>query len=109
VVGAAQPALFVAPKKERGKTVGARLRHQAHLPRGVTKGEEVLTQEPHAQGRSFGMGKFGGQQGRHPILPQEVAHQGPGPDACQEIVLFLAQHAASGVLSLQSATRDIPN
>src|SRR5581483_11425944 len=58
----------------------------------IPEGDEVLAQELHALGRAVVVRQLGAHQGRDPVLPHEVTHDGAGTNATKQLVLFSAQH-----------------
>jgi hypothetical protein len=56
------------------------------------KRDEALTEQTHAQRRSFGLGQLARERGGNPILPHEVAHWRSRSDAAEQLVVISAQH-----------------
>ncbi len=92
MVDAAQPVLLVAAEEERCPAVGAVGAEQAHAAGGVAEGDEVLPEESDPQRVPVRVGQLGGEQGRDPVLAQQVAHRGARANTGQQLILFL-QHA----------------
>src|SRR5580704_8103274 len=92
VIDAAQPALLVAPEKQRHPPVRTELVDQADAALAVAERHEVLTQQPDPHGRAVGLGDLACQAGRDPIPPHRVAHRAALPDAGDQFVFLGWQH-----------------
>ena len=95
VVDAAEGGVLVAAVVQRRAAVRAVLLHQADAPGGVAEGDQVLAQQPDPGGRAARLGDLGRQAGRRPVPAQQLAHQRPGPDTGQDLVVFRLKHAGA--------------
>jgi len=75
--------------------VRAVLLHQPDPPGGVAERDQVLAQQPDPGRRAARVGDLGGQAGRRPVPAQQLAHQRPGPDPGQDLVVFRLKHAGA--------------
>ena len=94
VIEAAQPALFVAPQRERCTSMRAMLVEHADPALGIAKRYEVLAEEPHTDGRSIAQRDLLGQTRRDPVTTHQAPHRGVAFDAAEQLVVFGAEHAS---------------
>src|SRR5580700_9867361 len=78
VIDATQPALLVAPEKQRGATMWTIFAEELDPAVAVTERDEVLAQQPDAHRRAIGLGDLAHQESRDPIAPHRLAHRRPG-------------------------------
>ena len=88
VVDAAQAMLFVAPEEQRCAPVRAVQAQDARAAGAVAESDEVLAEDSEASGRTIGCGQFGGEQRRHPVLPEELAHGRARANLREQLVVF---------------------
>jgi hypothetical protein len=72
--------------------VGAELVDQAVAAIGVAEGEQALGHELDADRRAVVLRQLPGEQRRHPVLAEQVAHRRGGAGLGEKIVDILAQH-----------------
>jgi hypothetical protein len=89
VINATQPALLVAPKKQRGAAMWTKFVEEPNPAVAVAERDEILAQQPDAHWRAVGLGDLARQQRRDPIATHRLAHRCPGAGAGQKLV-FLA-------------------
>ena len=92
VIDAAQPAFLVTAEIEAGEAVRTQLIQQADAALAVPEGHQILAQKADAGGRAIRAGDFAGEQRRHPIAPQRVAHRRAWSDPGDDFVFFFRQH-----------------
>ena len=95
VVHAAESALFVASQEQGGQPVGAGLVQQPDTALGISKGHQVLAQQPYPDGRTVRRGQFGGQQGRNPVAAHHLAHRGALGGASERFIFNVGEHGLS--------------
>ena len=93
VIGAAQAALLVAAEPQRDAAMGAELVDQAVAAAAVAERDQPLGQQLHPHRRAVVLGQLLGQQRRHPVAAEQLAHRRPRTGLGDEIVLFLPEHS----------------
>ncbi len=92
VIDAAQAALLVA-REEQGRAAMAAIGvEQSDAARAVAEGDEVLAQEPHADGRAVALRQLARERRGLPIAPEQLARRRAGRDPDQAFVLLGTQH-----------------
>ena len=79
---ATDAVILVPAIEERGAAMGAAMVHDTDLARRGAERDEFLSQQFEAN-RVAIRDQFRRHQGRHPILPHELAHRRAGPDLSQ--------------------------
>ena len=92
VIRAAQPAFLVAAEPQRHAAMRAEFVHQPVATLGVAEGDQPLRQKLHAHRRAVVLRQFLGQQRRHPVAAEHLAHRRARAGAGQQVILFLAKH-----------------
>src|SRR6267143_4042609 len=97
VVGAAQPALLVAPEPQRHAAVGAELVDQADSALRIAEGDQLLSEQFHANGRAVALRQLPVEQRGYPVAPEQLTHRRAGIRAGKETVHLGGQHDRSTV------------
>jgi len=92
MIDAAQAVFFIAAKPQRGQAVGAIFFDHANAAIGRPERDQVFAKQAHADGRTVVFRQFPGQQRRHPIAAQGLAHRRAGADPGDAFIVFAAQH-----------------
>jgi hypothetical protein len=92
VVHAAQALLFV-PAEEQGRAaVRAVVLDQPDLAGRDAEGDEVLAEEPHADGRAVTLRELARHERGNPVLAQQGARRRPGSYFAEQLVVFSGKH-----------------
>ncbi len=92
VIEAAQPALFVTRKHQRGAPVRAILVEDADTAFAVAEHHKILAQQAHLHRRAVRLSRFLGQAGCNPVAAHDPAHRGVARDAAQQVVFLWRHH-----------------
>src|SRR5439155_18097574 len=95
VVRTAQPALLVAAEPQRHAAVGAEFIDQAESSLRITEGDQLLSQQFHANGRAVALRQLPVEQCGYPVAPEKLAHRRAGAGAGEETIHFFGQHGPS--------------
>src|SRR5580704_11977148 len=67
----------------------------ADTPARIAKGDKLLRQQSHADGRTIGFRDLVSMHGREPIAAEELAHRRSRPRLGQKVILRLRRHRSS--------------
>src|SRR5262249_50416644 len=95
VIHAADPLALVPTEEERRPAVRAVILDQPEAAGGRAKRDQVLTEEADPDGRAVRLRHLAGHERGNPVLPDQGADRGVGPDATEELVVFPVEHAGT--------------
>src|SRR6266699_6845436 len=95
VIRAAQPALLVAAEPQRHAAVGAELVDQGDSPLRIAEGNQLLSEQFHADGRAVALRQLPVEQRGYPVAPEQLAHRRAGAGAGEEFIHLAGQHGPS--------------